>query len=520
MSSFSKFTELSLHEDLQRALEKMNFVEPTPIQQQTLVEALKGRDVLGCAQTGTGKTGAFGIPLIQYLLNHPEKKALILAPTRELADQINRTLQEMAFFSYKIKIALIIGGASQGQQVRALEQGARIVVATPGRLIDLLNQNKVSLGNVGVLVLDEVDRMLDMGFAPQLKQIVPHLPKERQAMLFSATMPSEILSIAESYLRTPLRVTVGEKNVAADTIEQKMIQTQQDSKQHTLLKELPLVTGKTIIFVRTQHGTERLSKAVRAAGYRTERLHGGRSQVQRRRALDNFRKGEVQFLIATDIAGRGIDIDDIELVINYDMPKTHEDYIHRIGRTGRFGRKGVALNFVTFEDLALMRILDPANFPSRREPSRGQARPNARGAQAPQQSRGPRPSAPQGRGARPSSPPQSRGGRPASPQANRDAKPVRAPSQAPRPNDRNPVKPHAVDTGKPQERAPRKPQPTQAARSGRPADRNFGKPQAAKPQVRESGKFQNERGSKPKPSKPRVEERKDLTHAKVSRVKS
>ncbi|RZA14258.1 MAG: DEAD/DEAH box helicase, partial [Proteobacteria bacterium] len=340
--SFSKFSDLALDENLHRALEKMNFIEPTPIQQQTIEQLLLGRDVLGCAQTGTGKTGAFGIPLIQFLLTNPDKKALILAPTRELADQINRTLQQMAFFSYDLKIALIIGGASQGQQVRALTQGARIVVATPGRLIDLLGQRKISLGNVGVLVLDEVDRMLDMGFAPQLQQIVPHLPAERQCMLFSATFPPEISKIAESYLRNPVRVKVGETNTAADTIEQKMIQTQQDSKQHLLLKELPSMPGKMIVFVRTQHGTERLAKVVRAAGYRADRLHGGRTQVQRKRALDNFRKGEVQILVATDIAGRGIDIDDIEVVINYDMPKTHEDYIHRIGRTGRYGRKGVA----------------------------------------------------------------------------------------------------------------------------------------------------------------------------------
>lgn len=372
MTSFSTFKDLPLHEDLHRALDKMGFLEPTPIQQQTITTTLLGRDVLGCAQTGTGKTGAFGIPLIQFLLTNPDKKALILAPTRELADQINRTLQQMAFFAYDLKIALIIGGASMGQQVRALSQGARVVVATPGRLIDLLNQRKIALGNVGVLVLDEVDRMLDMGFAPQLQQIVPHLPKERQAMLFSATLPQEIMKIAESYLRNPVRVTVGDNTLtAAVTIEQKMIQTQQDSKQHLLLKELVTMPGKMIVFVRTQHGTERLAKVVRAAGYRADRLHGGRTQVQRKRALDNFRKGEVQILVATDIAGRGIDIDDIEYVINYDMPKTHEDYIHRIGRTGRYGRKGIALNFVTYEDLSLMRMLDPESYPSRRGPSSG-----------------------------------------------------------------------------------------------------------------------------------------------------
>lgn len=462
MSSFSKFSDLTLHETLQRALEKMNFVEPTPIQQQTIEQTLLGRDVLGCAQTGTGKTGAFGIPLIQFLLNHPEKKALILAPTRELADQINRTLQQMAFFSYDLKIALIIGGASMGQQVRSLTQGARIIVATPGRLIDLLNQRKIELGNVGVLVLDEVDRMLDMGFAPQLKQIVPHLPKERQAMLFSATLPPEIMKIAESYLKNPVRVTVGESNVAASTIEQKMIQTQQDSKQHLLLKELPSVSGKAIIFVRTQHGTERLAKAVRAAGYRADRLHGGRSQVQRRRALDNFRRGEVQLLIATDIAGRGIDIDDIELVINYDMPKTHEDYIHRIGRTGRYGRKGVALNFVTFEDLQLMRVLDPGNYPSsRRGPSSGAARPNARGGQQNQ-----------GRGQRPSN---------------------------------RPARPHDSRRDNSNQRGP-----------ARPAGQ---RPAAAKPQQ----KAPQHGSANPQPARaprPKRDEKIDVTHSKVSRVKA
>ncbi|MEK7856811.1 MAG: DEAD/DEAH box helicase, partial [Acidobacteriota bacterium] len=371
MTSFATFRELELEESLTNALDKMGFTEPTPIQQQTITQALAGRDILGCAQTGTGKTGAFGIPLIQYLLLNPDKKALILAPTRELADQINRTLALMAFSSYGIRIALIIGGASMGQQVRMLSQGARVIVATPGRLIDLLSQRKVALGNVGILVLDEVDRMLDMGFAPQLEQIVPHLPSERQAMLFSATLPPEIMKLAESYLRNPVRVTVGEQLAAATTVEQKMIQTQQDSKQELLLKELADMSGKAIVFVKTQHGTERLAKVVRAAGFRADRLHGGRTHMQRKRALDNFRKGETQILVATDIAGRGIDIDDIEYVVNFDMPKTQEDYIHRIGRTGRYGRTGIALNFVTYEDMRLMRLLDPESYPSRRGPSSG-----------------------------------------------------------------------------------------------------------------------------------------------------
>lgn len=371
MTSFATFHELNLEETLTKALDKMGFIEPTPIQQQTIVQALQGRDILGCAQTGTGKTGAFGIPLIQYLLLNPDKKALILAPTRELADQINRTLALMAFSSYGLRIALIIGGASMGQQVRMLGQGARIIVATPGRLIDLLAQRKVALGNVGILVLDEVDRMLDMGFAPQLEQIVPHLPSERQAMLFSATLPPEIMRLAESYLRNPVRVTVGEQLAAATTVEQKMIQTQQDSKQELLLKELVEIQGKAIVFVKTQHGTERLAKVVRAAGFRADRLHGGRTHMQRKRALDNFRKGETQILVATDIAGRGIDIDDIEFVVNFDMPKTQEDYIHRIGRTGRYGRTGVAINFVTYEDMRLMRLLDPESYPSRRGPGSG-----------------------------------------------------------------------------------------------------------------------------------------------------
>lgn len=394
MTSFSTFHELNLEDSLTKALDKMGFTEPTPIQQQTIQAALQGRDILGCAQTGTGKTGAFGIPLIQYLLLNPDKKALILAPTRELADQINRNLASMAFNSYGIRIALIIGGASMSQQVRMMSQGARVVVATPGRLIDLLSQRKVDLKNVGILVLDEVDRMLDMGFAPQLEQIVPHLPSERQAMLFSATLPPEIMKLAESYLRNPVRVTVGEQLAAAITVEQKMIQTQQDSKQELLLKELSNMEGKAIVFVKTQHGTERLAKVVRAAGYRADRLHGGRTHMQRKRALENFRKGETQILVATDIAGRGIDIDDIEFVINFDMPKTHEDYIHRIGRTGRYGRKGIALNFVTYEDMRLMRQLDPDSYPSARGRASGGGAPQGRG-------RSPRPeerrSAPAGR---------------------------------------------------------------------------------------------------------------------------
>lgn len=363
MTSFSKFRELELHPSLHSALDKMNFLEPTPIQQATIPAALNGQDILGCAQTGTGKTGAFGIPLIHYLLQNPEQKALILAPTRELADQIHRNLMLMSADSPELRIALIIGGASMQQQIKNLSFGARIIVATPGRLIDLIQQKRARLSQVGILVLDEVDRMLDMGFAPQLKQIVPHLPVQRQTLLFSATLPSEIMKLTDSYLKNPLKVSVGEQSTPAQNVEQKMIPIEQAAKSELLLRELQERNGKTIVFVRTQHGTERLAKLVKKAGFLADRLHGGRTQGQRKRALEQFRNGETQVLLATDIAGRGIDIDDIEFVINFDMPKTHEDYIHRIGRTGRYGRSGTAINFITSDDARLMRMINPEAYP-------------------------------------------------------------------------------------------------------------------------------------------------------------
>lgn len=386
MTSFSQFRELELHPALHSALDKMNFLNPTPIQEATIPAALNGQDILGCAQTGTGKTGAFGIPLIQYLLQNPERKALILAPTRELADQIHRNLTLMAADSPSLRIALIIGGASMQQQIKNLGFGARIIVATPGRLIDLLQQKCARLSAVGILVLDEVDRMLDMGFAPQLEQIVPHLPKERQTLLFSATLPREILKLTDSYLKNPLRVSVGEQSAPAQNVEQEMISTEQGAKNELLIRELQERNGKTIVFVRTQHGTERLAKLVRKAGFLADRLHGGRTQGQRKRALEQFRSGETQVLLATDIAGRGIDIDDIEFVINFDMPKTHEDYIHRIGRTGRYGRSGIAINFVTADDTRLMRLINPEAFPRGGSAGRTQ-HPNQRE---------PKPSRPQG----------------------------------------------------------------------------------------------------------------------------
>ncbi len=333
----------------------MGFNTPTPIQSLTIPPALEKKDILACAQTGTGKTGAFCIPIVTRLVTEKNTTACILVPTRELALQVNDVLTQLLKFLPEIRSAVLIGGAPMHKQTNALKRHPRILVATPGRLIDHLRQGTASLKSTGVLVLDEADRMLDMGFAPQLNQIMKFVPRERQTMLLSATLPSDILKLSAQYLRQPVKVEVEKQQVAAATIEQKHREVEHTKKNEVLLDELNSRQGSVLVFVRTQSRTDRLARYLEKFGVAVARIHGGRSQGQRNRALQGFRDGDFRVLVATDIAARGIDIDHVAHVINYDLPQVAEDYVHRIGRTGRNGRTGEAMSLITSEDKPLWR---------------------------------------------------------------------------------------------------------------------------------------------------------------------
>lgn len=342
----------------------MNFLQPTPVQAEAIPPALAGKDILATAQTGTGKTGAFGIPLLTYLNANGKKDALILAPTRELAAQIHEVLQTMSR-GQKIYGSLVIGGESFSRQARELRQGADYIIATPGRLNDHLQQGTVDLSRIGFLVLDEVDRMLDMGFAPQIKQVMRHVPEERQTLLFSATLPKEITGMAAKFLTDPVRVEIGTTSAPASEVTAKTIKTTNEGKNSLILSELEAREGKVIVFTRTKSRTDRLAKLLHREGHDVVSLHGGRSQGQRKQALDRFKRGASRILVATDLAGRGIDVDDIQHVINFDVPSSREDYVHRIGRTGRCGKTGNALNFLVAGDHEGERIFSGEAAPAR-----------------------------------------------------------------------------------------------------------------------------------------------------------
>ncbi len=346
----NQFKTMNLPAPLERALEAMSFSVPTPIQTQAIPPAMTGRDLIGCAQTGTGKTAAFGIPLIARLIENPKKTALILAPTRELVVQIMEVLRQLCMGSNDLHCAVLIGGANIRPQIRALQRNPRIVVATPGRLIDHLNHHTVSLADVGILVLDEADRMLDMGFAPQLREILRYVPRERQTLLFSATLPDDIQQLAARILQNPIRVSVEDATKPVYKIKQSVIETTAANKNDVLVDQLNARKGSVLIFTRTKHRTERLAKYLEEYGYAVARIHGGRSQNQRTLALEGFRTGEFRVLVATDIAARGLDVPHIAHVINYDLPQVPEDYVHRIGRTARAGAEGEALCLVSPEE--------------------------------------------------------------------------------------------------------------------------------------------------------------------------
>ena len=361
----TSFNDFGLAEPILRALAEEKYVTPTPIQAQTVPLVLSKRDVIGIAQTGTGKTAAFALPILNHLFTNrsrPEKRAarvLVLSPTRELSGQIADSFRAYGRHIRPLDIALAIGGVPINKQIRALQRGVEVLVATPGRLIDLVSQRAITLNQLEVLVLDEADRMLDMGFIHDIKRIIAMLPKERQTFFFSATMPQEITRLADQMLRDPAKVSVTPPASTAERIEQRVIHVDKPSKAALLAEVLKTETiDRVLVFTRTKHGADKVVRTLQQAGLAAEAIHGNKSQNQRERVLGAFRSGALRTLIATDIAARGIDVDGVSHVVNYDLPNIPESYVHRIGRTARAGRDGVAISFCDHEERAYLRDIE------------------------------------------------------------------------------------------------------------------------------------------------------------------
>lgn len=344
-----KFNELKIQKNILKALREAGYEKPTPIQEEAIPPVLEGRDLLGCAQTGTGKTCAFSVPIIQRLCREEGKpgviRALILTPTRELALQIYENVCQYARYT-PVTATVIFGGVSQVPQVEAIQRGADILIATPGRLWDLMGQGIVKLNRVECFVLDEADRMLDMGFFPDVKRIIKYLPAKRQTLLFSATIPKEIAALADSLLKKPVRVSITPSAKPVEKIEQKVYFVEKAEKRE-LLADIIRQSNvhQTLVFTRTKHGADRVARDLNRAGIKAKSIHGDKSQNQRQRALNEFKECKIAVLVATDIAARGIDINELPLVINFDLPNIPETYVHRIGRTGRAGQEGTAISF-------------------------------------------------------------------------------------------------------------------------------------------------------------------------------
>lgn len=339
------FHGLGIHPKLLAALDSMKFHTPTPIQRQAIPVVCGGNDVVGIAQTGTGKTIAFAIPMLQSLAEKPGS-GLVLVPTRELALQVDSVFKQFTH-SFGMNTAVLIGGEPIIRQKRALRAKPRVLIATPGRLIDHLEQGSVRLSDTRVLVLDEADRMLDMGFAPQMERILKVVPQTRQTMLFSATMPDAIMKLASAYMKLPVRVEVARSGTAAEKVVQQVYIVSKPSKPDLLGKLLDKNWGRVLLFSRTKHGAKKIARAINSMGHSAAEIHSGRSLPQRREALDGFKAGKYRILVATDIAARGIDVTGIELVLNYDLPDDSDNYVHRIGRTGRAGHDGLAISFAS-----------------------------------------------------------------------------------------------------------------------------------------------------------------------------
>ncbi len=340
------FDELGIAPNLLKSVRRLNFKNPTPIQEQAIPAAITGDDILATAQTGSGKTLAFGIPMIQRLLSAKHSTGLVVVPTRELAIQVDEALLAVGRLLH-IRTAVLIGGASMSMQIKALKKNPRVIIATPGRLMDHLQRKTANLSKVGVLVLDEADRMLDMGFAPDIKKIVKYVPEKRQTMLFSATMPKAIENIAAQILVKPTRIEISPSGSTPIEVSHEMFFIKHRDKSRLLAVQLQKCSGPVLVFTRTKRMATRLTTKVKDMGFMAAEIHSNRSQAQRRSALEGFKRGKYQILVATDIAARGIDVTGIEMVVNYDMPANSEDYVHRTGRTGRAGKTGHAVSFAT-----------------------------------------------------------------------------------------------------------------------------------------------------------------------------
>jgi superfamily II DNA/RNA helicase len=360
----TSFHEFGLAEPITRSLAQENYITPTPIQAQTIPAALSRRDIVGIAQTGTGKTAAFALPILHYLFTHrrqPERKTcrvLVLSPTRELSGQILDSFRTYGRHT-RISATLAIGGVSMGGQVRALLNGVDVLVATPGRLLDLVRGNALRLSDVEILVLDEADRMLDMGFIHDIRKIVSKLPAQRQTLFFSATMPQAISTLATQMLRDPVRVAVTPFASTVESVQQRIIRVDRAAKPAMLVEVLKRETiDRALVFTRTKHGADKVVRSLIKAGISAEAMHGNKSQNQRHRVLSAFREGSVRTLVATDIAARGIDVDGISHVVNYDLPNIPETYVHRIGRTARAGAEGIAISLCDTEEVAFLRDIE------------------------------------------------------------------------------------------------------------------------------------------------------------------
>lgn len=345
------FNSFGLPPQLMAALELMNYKTPTPIQAQAIPLAMQGRDVLGTAQTGTGKTAAFAIPMLARLIASPRGSAIVMSPTRELAMQIHEVVTQLLKKTRFIQSALVIGGDSMPKQIAQLRMRPRIIIGTPGRINDHLERGTLMLGDTSFLVLDETDRMLDMGFGIQIDKILKFLPAGRQTLLFSATLPPEILKMAARYQSNPERISVGEVNKVAVKIDQQIIHVSDTGKYDELVKQLKERTGSVIVFVKTKRGADRVCQRLNKSGFAADALHGDLHQRKREKVTQAFRDMKYRILVATDVAARGLDIPHIEHVINYDLPMAPEDYIHRIGRTARAGAQGAALCLITPDDM-------------------------------------------------------------------------------------------------------------------------------------------------------------------------
>ena len=361
----TSFNDFGLAEPILRALTEEKYLTPTPIQAQTIPLALAKRDVIGIAPTGTGKTAAFALPILNHLINkrvRPAQKAcrvLVLSPTRELSGQIADSFRAYGRHIRPLAIELAIGGVPINRQVRAMSRGVEVLVATPGRLLDLVNQRAVTLNQLEVLVLDEADRMLDMGFIHDIKRIIAMLPKDRQTLFFSATMPQEITRLADQMLREPARVAVTPQATTVKRIAQRVIHTDKAAKQSLLAELLKSeAVDRVLVFTRTKHGADKVVRGLQKSGFTAEAIHGNKSQNQRERVLASFRDGSLRTLVATDIAARGIDVDGVSHVFNYDLPNVPESYVHRIGRTARAGAEGIAISFCDHEERGYLRDIE------------------------------------------------------------------------------------------------------------------------------------------------------------------